>query len=165
MYHFWCNTINKTQNILHFFLPFCIIFYLIESVFNSHWAKLDFKLVLSLFSLLTTVLKDIAHWVRNFRMRISVFSYSSSFPIKMNATDAKTQKIEPDLIFLWQTKVLDVVCKRDCHNMRIIFQREIRMKISDLNIKQNTIYKTVICVCVDACVCRVHHAVWWWAGL
>ncbi len=41
-------------------------------------------------------LKAIAHWVRNFRMRFSVFSYSSSFPIKMNAMDAKTQKIEPD---------------------------------------------------------------------
>ncbi len=25
-----------------------------------------------------------------------VFPYSSSFPIKMHATDAKTQKIEPD---------------------------------------------------------------------
>ncbi len=38
--------------------------------------------------------------VRNFRMRFSVFSYSSSFSIKMHATDAKTQKIEPDPIFL-----------------------------------------------------------------
>ncbi len=27
------------------------------------------------------------------------FSYSSSFPIKMLVTDAKTQKIEPDLNF------------------------------------------------------------------
>ncbi len=28
-----------------------------------------------------------------------VFLYSSSFPIKMLATDAKTQKIKPDLNF------------------------------------------------------------------
>ncbi len=34
--------------------------------------------------------KAIAHWVQN-------FSYSSSFPIKIHAMDAKTQKIEPDL--------------------------------------------------------------------
>ncbi len=27
------------------------------------------------------------------------FSYSPSFPIKMHATDAKTQKIDPDLNF------------------------------------------------------------------
>ncbi len=40
--------------------------------------------------------KAIAHRVRNFRMRFSVFSYSSSFPIKIHATDEKTQKIEPD---------------------------------------------------------------------
>ncbi len=39
-------------------------------------------------------LKVIAHWVRNFRMRFSVLL--SSFPIKMHAMDAKTQKIEPD---------------------------------------------------------------------
>ncbi len=31
---------------------------------------------------------------------VSVFLYEESFPIKMNATDAKTQKIEPDPIFL-----------------------------------------------------------------
>ncbi len=46
-------------------------------------------------------LKVLAHWVRNFRMR---FSYSSSFPIKMLATDAKTQKIKPGPFFYdWQT--------------------------------------------------------------
>ncbi len=44
----------------------------------------------------TLPLKVLAHWVRNFRMRFSVFSYSSSFPIKMHAMDAKRQKIEPD---------------------------------------------------------------------
>ncbi len=42
------------------------------------------------------LVKTIAHWGRNFRMRFSVFSYYPSFPIKMHATDAKTQKIEPD---------------------------------------------------------------------
>ncbi len=42
-------------------------------------------------------LKVLAHRVRNFRMRFFIFfSYSSSFPIKMLATDAKTAKIEPD---------------------------------------------------------------------
>ncbi len=79
-------------------------------------------------------LKAIAHWVRNFRMRFSVFSYSSSFPIKMNATDAKTQKIEPDPNFLWRTKVSEAVCKRDCHNVRsyLFFNMRIfRTKISD----------------------------------
>ncbi len=40
--------------------------------------------------------KVIAHWVRNFRVRFSVFLYSSSFPIKMHVKDAKTLKIEPD---------------------------------------------------------------------
>ncbi len=30
--------------------------------------------------------------------------FSSSFPIKMHATDAKTQKIEPDLIFFMTDK-------------------------------------------------------------
>ncbi len=32
------------------------------------------------------------------------FSYSSSFPIKMLATDAKAQKIEPDLIFFYDRR-------------------------------------------------------------
>ncbi len=41
-------------------------------------------------------LKVIAHRVRNLRVRFSVFLYSSSFPIKMHATNAKMQKIEPD---------------------------------------------------------------------
>ncbi len=41
------------------------------------------------------------------------FSYSSSFPIKMFATDAKMQKIEPDPIFF-----NDAVCKRDWHKVR-----------------------------------------------
>ncbi len=45
--------------------------------------------------LFSTWLKAIAHWVRNFRMH-SVFLYSPSFPMKMHATDAKMQKIEPD---------------------------------------------------------------------
>ncbi len=36
----------------------------------------------------------------------------------MHATDAKTQKIEPDPNFLWRTKVSEAVCKRDWHNMR-----------------------------------------------
>ncbi len=49
-------------------------------------------------------LRPLSHWVRNFRMRFSVFSYSSSFPIKMHATDAKTQKIEPDPIFFDERK-------------------------------------------------------------
>ncbi len=40
------------------------------------------------------------------------FSYSSSFPIKINATDAKTQKIEPDPIFLWHRKF-----RRQCVNV------------------------------------------------
>ncbi len=38
----------------------------------------------------------IAHLVRNFHMRFFVFSIFVIFPIKMLATDAKTQKIEPD---------------------------------------------------------------------
>ncbi len=54
-------------------------------------------------------------------MRFSVFSYSPSFPIKMHATDAKMQKIEPDPNFFWRTKVLEAVCKRDWHNVRSFF--------------------------------------------
>ncbi len=46
-----------------------------------------------------------------------VFSYSPSFPIKMHATDAKTQKIKPDKNFFWRTKVSEAVCKRDWHNV------------------------------------------------
>ncbi len=42
-----------------------------------------------------------------------VFSYSSSFPIKMHATNAKTQKIEPDPKFFWRMKVSEAVCKRE----------------------------------------------------
>ncbi len=55
--------------------------------------------------------KVIAHRVRNFRMRFSIFSYSPSFPIKMHATDVKMQKIEPDPNFFWQTKVLEAVVR------------------------------------------------------
>ncbi len=36
----------------------------------------------------------------------------------MHATDAKTQKIEPDPILFWWTKVSEAVCKRDWHNVR-----------------------------------------------
>ncbi len=38
-----------------------------------------------------------------------LFSYSSS----LLATDAKTQKIKPDLIFFLWTKVSEAVCKID----------------------------------------------------
>ncbi len=77
--------------------------------------------------------KAIAYWIRNFRMRFSVFSYSSSFPIKMHAMDAKTQKIEPDPNFFWRTKVSEAVCKCDWHNVRsyLFFNvRKFRTKIS-----------------------------------
>ncbi len=46
------------------------------------------------------------------------FSYSYSFPIKMHATDVKTQKIEPDPNLFWRTKVSEALCKRDWHNVR-----------------------------------------------
>ncbi len=68
--------------------------------------------------LLSKTVKAIAHWVRNLRMCFSVFSYSPPFPIKMHATDAKTQKIEPDLNFFRWTKVSEAVCRRDWHNVR-----------------------------------------------
>ncbi len=42
-----------------------------------------------------------------------IFPFFFSFPIKMHATDAKTQKIEPDRNFFWRTKVSEAVCKRD----------------------------------------------------
>ncbi len=41
------------------------------------------------------------------------FLCSPSFPIKMHATDAKTQKIEPGPNFFWRTKISEAVCKRD----------------------------------------------------
>ncbi len=44
-------------------------------------------------------LKVFAQSVWNYRMRFSYFLYSSSFPIKMLATYAKMQKIEPGPIF------------------------------------------------------------------
>ncbi len=80
------------------------------------------------------LIKAIAHWVRNFRMRFSVFPYSPSFPIKMHATDAKMQKIEPDPNFFWRTKVSEAVCKRDWHNVRSYLFLNVwkfRRKISD----------------------------------
>ncbi len=48
-------------------------------------------------------LKVLAHRVQNFR-KICAFSYSSSFPIKMLATDVKTQKIEngPNFIMTYE---------------------------------------------------------------
>ncbi len=53
----------------------------------------------------------------------------------MHATDAKTQKIEPDPnFFLWRTKVLEAVCKRDWYNVRsyLFFNvRKFRTKILD----------------------------------
>ncbi len=36
----------------------------------------------------------------------------------MHATDAKTQKIEPDPKFFWRTKISEAVCKRDRLNVR-----------------------------------------------
>ncbi len=72
-------------------------------------------------------IKVIAHWVLNFRMRFSVVSYSSSFPIKMNATDVKTQKIKPDPIVCDGRKF-----RRQCVNVRsyLFFNmRQFQMKI------------------------------------
>ncbi len=65
--------------------------------------------------------KVLEHGVRNFRMRFSYFSYSSSFSIKMYAPDAKTQKIKPGPIsffLLCRTKVSQTVCKHDWYNIR-----------------------------------------------
>ncbi len=36
----------------------------------------------------------------------------------MHATDAKTQKIEPDPNFFMTDKISEAVCKRDWHNVR-----------------------------------------------
>ncbi len=53
----------------------------------------------------------------------------------MHATDAKTQKIEPDPNFFEnETKVSEAVCKRDWHNVRsyLFFNvPKFRTKISD----------------------------------
>ncbi len=60
----------------------------------------------------TQILKVLAHWVRNIRMRFFFLSYPSSFPIKMLVTDVKTQKIKPDLnFFLRQTKISEAEYK------------------------------------------------------
>ncbi len=60
--------------------------------------------------LIFQTLKVIAHRVQHFYMLFSVFfPYSSFFPMKMHATDAKTQI----RIFLYWTKVSEAVCKRD----------------------------------------------------
>ncbi len=57
---------------------------------------------------------DKGHCTLSPKCSYAFFSYWSSLPIKMLATDAKTQKIEPDLnCFYWQMKVLEAVCKRD----------------------------------------------------
>ncbi len=67
-------------------------------------------------------------------MSFSVFSYSPSLPIKMHATDAKTQKIEPDLNFFDGRSISEAVCKHDWHNVRLylIFNvRKFQTKISD----------------------------------
>ncbi len=58
----------------------------------------------------------LAHWVRNFQMHffvVVVVSYLSSFPIKMLATDAKTQKIKPDLNFFYDGRMF----RRQCVNV------------------------------------------------
>ncbi len=47
-----------------------------------------------------------------------IFSYSSSFPIKMLVTDAKKHKIEPDPNFLMTDEVSEALCKHDWHNVR-----------------------------------------------
>ncbi len=83
---------NNTQNKINKIKPKCL-YSRIERVLRSlHTESEIFICVFSLFFLL--------------------FSYSSSFPIKMLATDAKTQKIEPDPNFLRRTKVSEAVCKR-----------------------------------------------------
>ncbi len=43
-------------------------------------------------------------------MHFLIFSYSPSFPNKMRASKAKTQKIEPDPNLFWWTKVSDSLC-------------------------------------------------------
>ncbi len=55
-------------------------------------------------------LKSLHTESENFACIFFSFSYLSSLPIKMHATDAKTQKIEPDPNFLWWTKFSDSVC-------------------------------------------------------
>ncbi len=47
---------------------------------------------------------------------VCVSWYSSPFPIKMNATDAKTQKIEPDLFFFF---LMDVGFGDSVENVRL----------------------------------------------
>ncbi len=85
------------------------------------------------------------HTVWNFRMRFSIFSYSPSFPIKMHATDAKTQKIEPDPKFFWRTKVSEAVCKRDWHNVRsylFFYVRKFRTQCAETFIVTPCLHRT-----------------------
>ncbi len=54
----------------------------------------------------------------------------------MLATDAKTEKIEPNPKKVWRTKVSEAVCKRDWHNVRsFIFYHEntLDSECNDLN--------------------------------
>ncbi len=39
----------------------------------------------------------------------------------MYATDAKTQKIEPDPNFFMMDESSEAVCKRDWHNIEVVF--------------------------------------------
>ncbi len=65
------------------------------------------------------------------------FPGSSSFPIKMLATDVKTQNILPDpnlFIFLSWMKVSEAECKRDWHKVRLYLffnMRKFWTRISD----------------------------------
>ncbi len=80
------------------------------------WA---FSVFLKTESVYIVSLKAIAHWVRNFRVCFSfLFLYSLSFPIKKHATDAKTQKIEPDPKNFLRTKASEAVYTHDWHNLR-----------------------------------------------
>ncbi len=84
-----------------------------QIIFRISKKKATYVTLLSIYYLRNT-LKVIAHWVQHF-----FFLYSSSFPNKMLATDAKTQKIEPDPIFFFiTTKASEAVCKCDWHNVR-----------------------------------------------
>ncbi len=88
-----------------------------SGIFNenciSTWKQSLKSLFTSIFSLLEKGFICMGQGPTFSHVFFYVVSYYPSFPIKMHATDAKTQKIEPDPNFFWRTKVSEPVSKRE----------------------------------------------------
>ncbi len=124
---------------------------IIEKICN--YLYLLFKTFTTFYYPSVSTLKAIAHWVWNFHIRFSFFSYSSSFPIKINGCENQKSNLIQIFLFRRQCVYMNVttwgrIYFSTCENFRRKFQTftcyNTVLSIFTLKLKKKNVY--IFCI-------------------